>query len=90
MRHPIAIVLIFCGTLLVLAPPASDYLREREATLLLRERSDFTQVRLATDALSTEYRFGCWALGAAMIAVGIYGAWPREVAAQDGRPGAAD
>jgi hypothetical protein len=33
--------------------------------------------------MSSEYRFGCWALGAAMIMVGTIGGWREDA----GKPG---
>ncbi len=83
MRHEVAIVLIICGTLLALAPPASDFLKERQATQVVLQREDITHWTISGTAMSSEYRFGCWALGAVMIGVGIYGGWRREAAADD-------
>ncbi len=73
MRYKIWTTLIVCGTLIVLAPPAADYLANHQIMQLLVERKDFTSVNLGLPPMSSEYRFGCWALGAVMIAVGIVG-----------------
>lgn len=75
MRYKIWITLIVCGTLLVLAPPLSDYLSNYRLSLLLVERKDFNSINFGLAPMSSEYRFGCWALGAAMILVGTIGGW---------------
>ena len=69
MRMEIAIALIVCGTALVLAPPASDYLRNEQSVRLL-EKSGANQVQVGTP-MSEEYRIACWVAGAAMIAISV-------------------
>ncbi|HVT26724.1 MAG TPA: hypothetical protein VHE81_01790 [Lacipirellulaceae bacterium] len=75
MRYKVWIALIVCGTFLALAPPVSDYLASRQIAQMLVERKDFNSVSLGQPLMSSEYRFGCWALGAAMIGVGTVGGW---------------
>jgi hypothetical protein len=71
MRHEVAIALIICGTALALAPPLSDHFQDQQIAQLLLERKDFNSVSLGILPMSSQYRFGCWALGAVMIGVGI-------------------
>jgi len=75
MRTEVTIVLVICGTLLVLAPPASDYFATQQAAKLLAAQHDFQSVHFGIQPMSETYRLGCWALGAAMIFVGIVGGW---------------
>jgi len=78
MRYKIWMTLIICGTIIVLAPPMSDYLSNYRISQMLIERKDFNSVSLGILPMSSEYRFGCWALGAAMILVGILGGWRED------------
>jgi hypothetical protein len=78
MRYKIWITLVVCGTLLALAPPVSDYLASYQVAQVMVERKDFSSVSLGQPLMSSEYRFGCWALGAAMIVVGIVGGWRQH------------
>jgi hypothetical protein len=71
MRHEVAIALIACGTLLALAPPFSDYLVRRQVAEVIVSRTDFNNVSFNVEAMSSEYRFGCWILGATMISIGV-------------------
>jgi hypothetical protein len=73
MRHEVATTLIICGTLLALAPPVSDYFADHQISQILQERKDFNSVSLGILPMSSEYRFGCWALGAVMIGIGVLG-----------------
>lgn len=75
MRYKIWLALIICGTIIVLAPPLSDYLANHRISEILIERKDFNSVNFGLSPMSGEYRFGCWALGAAMILVGTIGGW---------------
>lgn len=79
MRYKIWLTLIVCGTLIVLAPPLSDYLFNHQVSQMLIERKDFANFSFGIAPMSSPYRFGCWALGSLMIAVGIIGGW-REPA----------
>jgi hypothetical protein len=81
MRYKIWLTLIICGTIIVLAPPLSDFLASHRISTILLERKDFNSVNFGLAPMSEQYRFGCWALGAAMILVGTIGGW-REDATQ--------
>lgn len=83
MRYKIWLTLIICGTIIVLAPPLSDYLLSYRISQTLIERKDFNNFSLGQSAMSTEYRFGCWVLGAAMILVGTIGGWREDSACPD-------
>jgi hypothetical protein len=78
MRYKIWIALIVCGTFLVIVPPVSDYLMNYRVSQMLLERKDFNSVNLGVLPMSSQYRLGCWALGAAMILVGVIGGWREE------------
>jgi hypothetical protein len=75
MRHEVAIALIICGTLLALAPPASDHFTNRLIAQLMAEQPDVISFSLNSKPMSSNYRFGCWALGAAMVGIGIIGSF---------------
>jgi hypothetical protein len=83
MRHKIWVTLIICGTIIVLAPPLSDYLSNRGVSEVLVERKDFNSVNFGLAPMSSEYRFGCWGLGAAMILVGTIGGWREDAGRSD-------
>jgi hypothetical protein len=83
MRYKIWMTLIVCGTIIALAPPLSDYLSNYRISQMLIERKDFNSVSLGILPMSSEYRFGCWALGAAMILVGILGGWREDAGVSD-------
>jgi hypothetical protein len=78
MRYKIWLTLIICGTIIVLAPPLSDYLINYRISEMLIERKDFNSVSFGLSPMSSQYRFGCWALGATMILVGVIGGWREE------------
>jgi hypothetical protein len=42
------------------------------------ERKDFNTFSLGLAQMSSEYRFGCWALGAVMILIGTIGGWRED------------
>jgi hypothetical protein len=75
MRYEVATTLIICGTLLALAPPVSDYISDQQIAQILVARKDFTSFSMGIPPMSTEYRLGCWALGAVMIGIGVVGSW---------------
>ncbi|MGC4031715.1 MAG: hypothetical protein QM754_08275 [Tepidisphaeraceae bacterium] len=70
MKTAVAVVLIVCGVVLVAIPPLSDAWRTLMVTRLLEGGAG--QVNL-TGELSEVYRIGCFALGAAMIGIGVIG-----------------
>jgi hypothetical protein len=62
----------------VLASPLSDYLTNLRISQMLIERKDFNSVSFGLSPVSNEYRFGCWAMGAIIILVGIIGGWRED------------
>lgn len=70
MRTAIAITLIICGTLLVLAPAIYDFLLAAQVTDVLVTRTDLNSVR-AGEPLASFYRLVCWVVGVAMIATAV-------------------
>jgi hypothetical protein len=83
MRYKIWPTLIICGTILVLAPPLSDYLDNYRVSQMLIERKDINRVSFNQAPMSSEYRFGCWALGGAMVLIGTIGGWREDAAGPD-------
>ena len=84
MDPRIVVVLIVMGTLLVMTPPASDYLHGRNIALAADSAATESQgpwrIRLG-ERMSGEYRFGCWSLGAVMMMTGVVCArssWRQE------------
>lgn len=77
MRHYVATVLIFCGTVLALAPTASDYLQERELAQLESRQELVGSHTFIRQPLGEEYRIGAWLLGGGMICLGILGGWQK-------------
>ena len=76
MKSGVAIVLIVMGALLIMTPPASDYLLQRQvAQLLLRTESANVSLE---GRMSGAYRFGCWAAGLLMVAVAVAGSLRRK------------
>jgi hypothetical protein len=70
MKIEIAITLIICGTILIAVPPASDYLQRDQVAKVMIEKPEATSVMVG-EAMSEEYRLGCWFTGAAMIGVAV-------------------
>ena len=68
MKTPIAIVLISLGALLIAIPPLSDWSIRADTVRLLEKNQQITSVVLQ-GRMSETYRFGCWSVGAVMIAV---------------------
>lgn len=93
MRHELAVTLVSCGTLLALAPALYDYSAGRAQIATVAEIAQTVadaQGRVTVPSypqLGGEYRFGCWLLGAAAIAVGMIGGWSQASChpAEDGR-----
>ena len=75
MRAILAIVLIVCGTLLALAPSASNYLQGREMSEYLAQREDVRGVLFFRQPMGDEYRLGAWILGGVMIGLGALAGW---------------
>jgi hypothetical protein len=73
MRIVVAIVLILCGTLLVLAPAVVDFLDRVSVAAILSDRKDLNSVSLSPEPMSGTYRSVCWMLGGAMLLTGTVG-----------------
>jgi hypothetical protein len=69
MKTPVAVTLIIMGALLIMVPVQADYMHQRNLVEVMNER-EFMTVTLG-GSMTTEYRFGCWATGSAMIAIAI-------------------
>ena len=70
MKQGVAITLIIMGSLLIMAPPASDHIHTQQFIRLLdNERI----TRVTKDSMSTEYRFGCWISGFSMVGLAVLG-----------------
>ncbi len=69
MKASIAISLIIAGSLLIAAPILADYLYRAQIVEAMRGAAS-TQVTLG-QTLSEAYRFGCWVVGALMIAAAV-------------------
>ena len=68
MDPRIAVVLIIMGTLLVMTPPASDYLIVQEVAT---SRSGLSSLRNSGALMDDDYRMTCAFLGGVMIATGV-------------------
>ena len=68
--------LIIMDSLLIMTPPVSDYLGQRQVTQLLSELES-GNVTLQGQ-MTGIYRFGCWAAGILMIGVGVVGSFVRR------------
>jgi hypothetical protein len=73
MRTLVAIVLILCGTLLVLAPALMDFMDRISIAALLADRTDLNSISLSPQPMAAIYRLVCWTLGGAMILIGTAG-----------------
>jgi len=71
MKSNVAIALIVMGSLLIMTPPASDYLLQRQVTQIL-SMVESGNVRLE-GRMSGSYRLGCWAAGVLMVVVAVAG-----------------
>ena len=71
MKPSVAVALIVMGALLIMTPPASDYLHQRLVVSLMAKSET---IRVTLQGVMTEtYRFGCWIAGIAMILVAVVG-----------------
>jgi hypothetical protein len=70
MRTAIAIALIVCGTLLVLAPAIHDFLLAAQVADVLVTRTDLTSVR-GGEPLAFLYKLVCWMIGVAMVGTAV-------------------
>jgi len=70
MKTPIAVALIVMGGLLVMTPPVSDYLYQRNVVALL-SHPGIQSVNL-DGKMDDLYRIGCWLTGSVMIGIAIF------------------
>jgi hypothetical protein len=65
----VVVALIVVGGILILAPIVADYLHEAHRVQLMEKGASSVTL---PEPLSSEYRFGYWFTGTAMIAVSVY------------------
>lgn len=70
MKTPVAVTLIIVGGLLILGPAISDHLARAQIVEVMTKQQ-LTSVHLDPSPLSATERFGCWAIGAVMIAAAV-------------------
>ena len=70
MRTAIAITLIICGTLVILAPAIHDFLLAAQVTDVLVTRTDLTSVR-GGEPMAFLYKLVCWIVGVAMVGTAV-------------------
>jgi len=75
MRHLIALVLIVCGTVLAMAPVASEFVQREQIAEIASRQDQAGPIKFVPQPLEETYRVGGWILGAAMIGLGIIGVW---------------
>ena len=61
--------LIVFGAVLILAPVVANTIRTSQVASLLEAGANNVSL---DPAVSTEYAFGCWLAGAAMVALGVW------------------
>ena len=83
MKTPIAVTLIIVGGLLILAPPLTDYMARAQIVSTMSE-TQLTSVRLNPPPMSSEYRFGCYLAGCAMIVVAVIRSRSRREDSKEG------
>ena len=83
MRKYTAIALIVCGTLLALAPVASDFIQGLEVAEALSGRSPAQPSGFYRQSLEESYRIGTWLLGGSMASLGLIRGWARAKSPRD-------
>jgi hypothetical protein len=71
MRNCTAIALIFCGTILTLAPTASDLVQGFTVAKALSARPPGHPFAFYRQPLEESYRVGTWLLGGSMVVFGL-------------------
>ena len=71
MKTPIAVALIIMGGLLVMTPPLSDYLYQRNVVAVLSDFAGETGTVTLDGKMGSGYRMGCWLTGSIMIGVAV-------------------
>ena len=69
MKAGAVCTLIVFGAVLILAPVVADSIRTSHVARLLEAGANSVTL---DPAISTEYAFGCWLAGAAMVGVGVW------------------
>ena len=72
MRIYVATVLVLCGTLMAIAPIASDFIQNQQIVDLVSNGGVWTYVR---PPLKDDFCVASWVLGGAMIGLGIIRGW---------------
>jgi hypothetical protein len=71
MKTPVAVALIIMGGMMIFAPAIADHFARAQLVEVLASR-DLSNATLTPDPMNSLYRFGCWVLGVAMIAVAVF------------------
>lgn len=71
MKTPVAVALIVMGGMMILAPAIADHFARAQLAEVMATR-DISTVTLTPYPMNSLYRFGCWVLGAGMIAVAVF------------------
>jgi hypothetical protein len=71
MRNNTAIALILCGTVLALAPSASEIIQGWQMAQALSEPMSATASAFFRQPLEETYRIGTWILGGSMVGLGV-------------------
>ena len=72
MRSDFLIALLICGTLIVALPPISDQM-DNQTRVALLSRPNAQPSDAYVEGMSSDYRVGCYLLGAVMIATAVIG-----------------
>jgi hypothetical protein len=72
MRFYVAVVLVLCGTLMAIAPIASDFIQNQQIAELVSHGAEWTYVR---PPLKDDFCVASWIMGGAMIGLGIIRGW---------------
>ena len=72
MRIYVAVVLVVCGTLLAVAPIASDFIQNQQIVGLMSNGGEWTYV---SPPLNENFCVASWLMGGAMIGLGIISGW---------------
>jgi hypothetical protein len=71
MKTPVAVALIVMGGMMILAPAVADHFARAQLVEVMTTR-DLSNATLTPDPMNSLYRFGCWVLGVAMVAVAVF------------------
>jgi hypothetical protein len=76
MKPSVAISLIIMGSIVIITPPISDYLLNKELVELV-SKEGVNRANL-DNFLSGNYRLGCWLAGLIMIVFAVYGSLQKK------------